>query len=82
MKINLRSTFWDSRATKAGDAFAAKNSLALALEKPGLKSSSDFGKEIPMQKPALPNNFSLGLKGFKKFLRLLCFFNFHELGFR
>ena len=46
--MNLRSPFWDLKVNKAGDAFAAEKSQTLALEKPDLKSFSDFRKKISM----------------------------------
>jgi hypothetical protein len=41
-------------------------SLTLVLGKSHLESFSDFGKKIYRIKLALPNNFSLGPKGFWK----------------
>jgi hypothetical protein len=44
----LRSPFWGSKATKAATLLPLKKSQTLALEKPDLKSFSDFEKKIPM----------------------------------
>ena len=53
---------------KVCDVFASRSPLGklltLALEKSCLKSFSDSGKKIYKTKPALPNNFSFGPKGF------------------
>jgi hypothetical protein len=46
--MNLRSPFWGLKANRAGDAFAAEKVQTLALEKPDLKSFSDFRKKISM----------------------------------
>jgi hypothetical protein len=45
-------------------AIAAEELPAFAFEKSDLKLFSDFGNKIYNAKPALPNNFSLGPKGF------------------
>jgi hypothetical protein len=45
-------------------AIAAEELPTFAFEKLDLKLFSDFGKKIYETKPALPNNFSLGLNRF------------------
>jgi hypothetical protein len=64
LKIILKPTF---RGLKFATFFASRLPLGKAptptLDKSHLKSFSDFGKKIYKNKPALPNNFSLGPKG-------------------
>jgi hypothetical protein len=80
--MNLRSPFWGLKANRAGDAFAAEKHQTLALEKPDLKSFSDFMKKPLCKSLPFPTTFLLVPKRFEKLLKILCFCNFQKLGFR
>jgi hypothetical protein len=64
--MDLRSPFWDLKVKKAGGAFAAEKSQTLALEKPDLKSFSDFRKKSLCKSRPCPTTFLLVPKGFEK----------------
>jgi hypothetical protein len=53
-----------------------EKSLTLTPQKPHLKQFPDFRKKIHKTKPALPNNFSLGPKGFFEVFEVFVFLKF------
>jgi hypothetical protein len=79
--VDLRSPFWGSKATKAGDVFAAISNFG--PRKAGLKIIFRLREEhlyVKVDPP--PTMFLLVPKRLEKFLRVLCLCSFNRLGFR